>query len=123
MKQDKAYIEMQVTDAPLSEQEFEELVKRMRPQLMRMGREFFGSEMEAEEVVQETWLRVWNVRHSATVTEALVICSPKDLARSVCEAGSDLCHIVSRGFKLVVSVDTEYLKTFLVVKIALDYFG
>ena len=71
MKQDKAYIEMQVTDAPLSEQEFEELVKRMRPQLMRMGREFFGSEMEAEEVVQETWLRVWNVRHSATVTEAL----------------------------------------------------
>lgn len=70
MKQDKAYIEMQVTDAPLSEQEFEKLVKRMRPQLMRMGREFFGSEMEAEEVVQETWLRVWNVRHSATVTKA-----------------------------------------------------
>ena len=80
MKQDKAYIEMQVTDAPLSEQEFEELVKRMRPQLMRMGREFFGSEMEAEEVVQETWLRVWNVRHSATVTEALVM----RIARNCC---------------------------------------
>ena len=80
MKQDKAYIEMQMTSAPLSEQEFEELVKRMRPQLMRMGREFFGSEMEAEEVVQETWLRVWNVRHSATVTEALVI----RIARNCC---------------------------------------
>ena len=80
MKQDKAYIEMQVMDAPLSEQEFEELVKRMRPQLMRMGHEFFGSEMEAEEVVQETWLRVWNVRHSATVTEALVM----RIARNCC---------------------------------------
>ena len=80
MKQDKAYIKMQMTSAPLSEQEFEELVKRMRPQLMRMGREFFGSEMEAEEVVQETWLRVWNVRHSAIVTEALVM----RIARNCC---------------------------------------
>ena len=26
---------------------------------MQMGREFFGSDTEAEEVVQETWLRAW----------------------------------------------------------------
>ncbi len=64
-------------------QEFKQMVERMRPRLMQMGREFFGSEMEAEEVVQETWLRVWNVRHSATVTEALVM----RIARNCCPRG------------------------------------
>ena len=33
--------------------EFKQMVERMRPRLMQMGREFFGSDTEAEEVVQE----------------------------------------------------------------------
>ena len=57
MKQDKAYIEMQVTDAPLSEQEFEKLVKRMRPQPTYPGGfeamyEFFKKEMRHPEGVE-----------------------------------------------------------------------
>ena len=49
-------------------QEFKQMVERMRPRLMQMGREFFGSDTEAEEVVQETWLRAWNVRDKVTLT-------------------------------------------------------
>ena len=60
--------------------EFEQLVERMRPRLMAMGREFFGSDMEAEEVVQETWLRLWNVRDRVTLTEPLVM----RIARNCC---------------------------------------
>ena len=64
----------------MTEQEFKELVERMRPRLMQMGREFFGSDTEAEEVVQETWLRVWNVRDRVTLTDAYVM----RIARNVC---------------------------------------
>ena len=61
-------------------QEFKQMVERMRPRLMQMGREFFGSDTEAEEVVQETWLRAWNVRERVTLTEAYVMC----IARNCC---------------------------------------
>lgn len=64
----------------MTEQEFEQLVERMRPRLMQMGREFFGSDTEAEEVVQETWLRAWNVRDKVTLTEAYVL----RIARNCC---------------------------------------
>ena len=40
-----------------NELEFAQIEKRLRPRLMQMGREFFGSDTEAEEVVQETWLQ------------------------------------------------------------------
>ena len=51
----------------MTEQEFDQLVEKMRPRLMQMGREFFGSDTEAEEVVQETWLRAWNVRDKSII--------------------------------------------------------
>ena len=64
----------------MTEQEFEQMVERMRPRLMQMGHEFFGSDTEAEEVVQETWLRAWNIRERVTLTDAYVL----RIARNCC---------------------------------------
>lgn len=64
----------------MTEQEFEQMVERMRPRLMQMGREFFGSDTEAEEVVQETWLRAWNIKDKAILTDAYIM----RIARNCC---------------------------------------
>ena len=71
--------DMMETDV-MTGQEFKQMVERMRPRLMQMGREFFGSDTEAEEVVQETWLRAWNVRERVTLTDAYVM----RIARNCC---------------------------------------
>ena len=71
--------DMMETDV-MTGQEFKQMVERMRPRLMQMGREFFGSDTEAEEVVQETWLRAWNVRKRVTLTDAYVM----RIARNCC---------------------------------------
>ena len=63
-----------------NELEFAQIEKRLRPRLMLMGREFFGSDTEAEEVVQETWLRAWNVRDRVELTDAYIL----RIARNVC---------------------------------------
>lgn len=64
----------------MTEQAYKEMVERMRPRLMQMGREFFGSDTEAEEVVQETFIRAWNVRNKATLTDAYLM----RIARNCC---------------------------------------
>ena len=64
----------------MTEQEFEQMVEHLRPRLMQMGREFFGSDTEAEEVVQETWLRAWNVRERVELTDAYIL----RIARNCC---------------------------------------
>lgn len=60
--------------------EFAQIEKRLRPRLIQVGREFFGSDTEAEEVVQETWLRAWNVRDRVELTDAYIL----RIARNVC---------------------------------------
>ena len=64
----------------MTEQAFEQMVEHLRPRLMQMGREFFGSDTEAEEVVQETWLRAWNVRDRVELTDAYIL----RIARNCC---------------------------------------
>ena len=64
----------------MTEQEFEQMAEHLRPRLMQMGREFFGSDTEAEEVVQETWLRAWNVRERVELTDAYIL----RIARNCC---------------------------------------
>ena len=71
--------DMMETDV-MTGQEFKQMVERMRPRLMQMGREFFGSDTKAEEVVQETWLRAWNVRDRVELTEAYIL----RIARNCC---------------------------------------
>lgn len=72
--------ELKMDNSVMTELEFEQLVEKMRPRLMQMGREFFGSDTEAEEVVQETWLRAWNVRDKVMLTEAYIM----RIARNCC---------------------------------------
>lgn len=64
----------------MTEAEFNQMVERLRPRLMQMGREFFGSSTEAEEVVQETWLRAWGVAGRVELTDAYIL----RIARNVC---------------------------------------
>ena len=64
----------------LTEMKFEQTEKRLRPRIIQMGREFFGSDTEAEEVVQETWLRAWNVRDRVELTDAYIL----RIARNCC---------------------------------------
>ena len=64
----------------MTDMEFKQMVERMRPRLMQMGREFFGSDTEAEEVVQETWLRAWGVHQRVELTDAYVL----RIARNIC---------------------------------------
>ena len=64
----------------MTEVEFNQMVERLRPRLMQMGREFFGSSTEAEEVVQETWLRAWGVAGRVELTDAYIL----RIARNVC---------------------------------------
>ena len=72
--------EIKMDNSVMTELDFEQLVEKMRPRLMQMGREFFGSDTEAEEVVQETWLRAWNVRDKVMLTEAYIM----RIARNCC---------------------------------------
>lgn len=60
--------------------QFARQYSRLTPRLMSMGREFFGSELEAEEVVQETWLRAWSVHEDTPLTDAYIL----RIARNVC---------------------------------------
>ena len=80
----------------MTEKEFEQMEKRLRPRIMQMGREFFGSDTEAEEVVQETWLRAWNVREKVELTDAYVL----RIARNCCVS-------MWRGQRTVVELSDE----------------
>ena len=67
-------------ESRMTEMKFEQIEKRLRPRIMQMGREFFGSETEAEEIMQETWLRAWNVRDRVELTDAYIL----RIARNCC---------------------------------------
>ena len=85
----------------MTEQEFEQMVEHLRPRLMQMGREFFGSDTEAEEVVQETWLRAWNVRDRVELTDAYIL----RIARNCCVS-------MWRGQRAQVELtDSEWLQS------------
>ena len=43
----------------MTQQEFEHIVPRLRPRLKDIGRQFFGNEEMAEDIAQETLMRLW----------------------------------------------------------------
>ena len=47
----------------MTQQEFEHIVPRLRPRLKDIGRQFFGNEEMAEDIAQETLMRLWMLRH------------------------------------------------------------
>ena len=43
--------------------EFEHTARQLRPLLLAVGRRFFGDDDRAEDVAQETLMRLWQLRH------------------------------------------------------------
>ena len=46
----------------MTHQEYEHIVPRLRPRLKDIGRQFFGDEEMAEDIAQETLMRLWLLR-------------------------------------------------------------
>ena len=46
----------------MTQQEYEHIVPRLRPRLKDIGRQFFGNEEMAEDIAQETLMRLWMLR-------------------------------------------------------------
>ena len=44
----------------MSPQEFENIVPVLRPLMVKVGRDFFGNQTDAEDVAQEGLIRLWN---------------------------------------------------------------
>ena len=44
----------------MSPQEFENIVPALRPLMVKVGRDFFGNESDADDVAQEGLIRLWN---------------------------------------------------------------
>ena len=67
----------------MTEMEFEHTARRMRPQVIKVGRSFFGNEAQAEDVAQEALIRLWLLRdkvNDVVHAEALLI----RMAKNVC---------------------------------------
>ncbi|MCF0198323.1 MAG: sigma-70 family RNA polymerase sigma factor [Bacteroidaceae bacterium] len=43
----------------MTQAEFESILPRLRPLMLKVGRDFFGNKMDAEDVAQEGLLRLW----------------------------------------------------------------
>ena len=46
----------------MTQQEFEHIAQQLRPQLLNIGRQFFNDEDCAEDIAQETLMRLWQLR-------------------------------------------------------------
>ena len=44
----------------MSPQEFENIIPTLRPLMVKVGRDFFGNESDADDVAQEGLIRLWN---------------------------------------------------------------
>ncbi|MBO4641886.1 MAG: sigma-70 family RNA polymerase sigma factor [Bacteroidaceae bacterium] len=64
-------------------QEFNTHVALLRPLLLKVGREFFHSEEEAEDVAQETLMRLWLCRESLPESKSLLALAIR-IGKNVC---------------------------------------
>ncbi len=67
----------------MTESEYITHVEHLRPLLLRIGREFFHSGEEAEDVAQETLMRLWLCRDRLPEGEALQALAVR-IAKNVC---------------------------------------
>lgn len=80
----------------MQEQDFLIYVTPLRPTALRIGQQFFGSAEDAEDVAQETLLRLWAAREhidSSRSLEALVA----TVARNVCVSMKRKCTEAPSG--------------------------
>ena len=69
----------------MTTQEYEEIARRMRPQLMKLGQSFFPDEELAADAVQEALLRLWLLRERVgdnNYAEALLLRMTKNVCVS-----------------------------------------
>lgn len=69
----------------MTHQEFEHIAHELRPRLLRIGQDFFGKEDLAEDVAQETLMRLWMLRERLDLQkgiEALAVRMAKNLCIS-----------------------------------------
>ena len=69
----------------MTQQEYEHMVPMLRPRLKDIGRQFFGDEDTAEDIAQETLMRLWLLREriaSLTGIEPLAVRMAKNLCVS-----------------------------------------
>jgi RNA polymerase sigma factor (sigma-70 family) len=69
----------------MTQQEYEQMVPMLRPRLKDIGRQFFGDEDTAEDIAQETLMRLWLLREriaSLTGIEPLAVRMAKNLCVS-----------------------------------------
>ena len=95
----------------MTPQEFEHIVPELRPRLKDIGRQFFGDEDTAEDIAQETLMRLWMLRDridAQTGIEPLAVRMAKNLCvsewrkqkvrqdtlRVACNAHEDIHHNV-----------------------------
>ena len=69
----------------MTQQEYEHIVTELRPRLKDIGRQFFGDEEMAEDIAQETLMRLWLLREriaSLTDIKPLAVRMAKNLCVS-----------------------------------------
>ena len=47
----------------MTQQEFEHIAQQLRPLLLHIGQQFFGNSDNAEDIAQETLMRLWQLRN------------------------------------------------------------
>lgn len=82
----------------MQEQDFLTYITPLRPTALRIGQQFFGSAADAEDVAQETLLRLWAAREhidSSHSLEALVARVAKNVCVSMkrAKSGKETTHI------------------------------
>ena len=69
----------------MTQQEFEHIAQQLRPLLLHIGQQFFGNSNNAEDIAQETLMRLWQLRdriEPEVELEPLVIRMAKNLCIS-----------------------------------------
>lgn len=69
----------------MTQQEFEHIAQQLRPLLLHIGQQFFGNSNNAEDIAQETLMRLWQLRdhiEQKVELEPLVIRMAKNLCIS-----------------------------------------
>jgi len=70
----------------ITEKEYEEIARRLRPRLRAVGRQLLGTDAEGEDVAQEALLRLWLLRHrmaDAGHAEALLLTMARNVSVSL----------------------------------------
>ena len=67
----------------ITESEFEQIAKELRPRLIKIGMQFFSDQSKAEDVAQEVLMRLWVMRHRLE-SDADVVPLAVRMAKNIC---------------------------------------